>query len=280
MCMTVPPEGFFSLYRRLAGKPKTVLMLCAALGACGIEPDLPSGPPAAPFDLQVFPGDGSVTVRFRSVNTEDRFDGFNVHLAESAGVRTSGEGPLLNAGTEPTIPFSRHQVGPSGVWVERTFDRDRQDRPLRNGVSRFVAVRSRTSDGRYSDFSAEVRTTPRPQSAVPVTVSTGEGFSLAQGSHAPPWDFVLRAVTNTLLIEPQAGAVLFDAGAFPSARECNRVTNAAFLPPGTPMPVAVGRAYILRRSDNRHGKVYVRSLGVSTMTFDWAFQTVPGNPDI
>jgi hypothetical protein len=254
------------------------ILLLTGLSACGIEPFLSPLVLQAPFNLEVFPGNGSLTVRFESVNTEDSFDGFDVHLAESSGVRTAEVLPLLNSGTSPTIPSSRYLIA-GGAVIEHTFTFDRDNNTLQNGTTYYVAVRSRSFEGRYSEFSGEVSTTLRPESVTPVVLADSEGYSLLNGNTSAPWDVSCAVVTNACWLSSPTGTIL-DAGAFLSGREYNKVTNASFPSPGTPVQALAGHVYVIKRSDNRYGKVYVRSVSLTDVTFDWAFQPSAGNTDI
>jgi len=246
--------------------------------SCGIEPLLPPNIIKAPFNLVLYPHNGSITVQFESYNNEENFDGFNVYLSQSSGIRTSGIEPLKPNGTLPTIPATRYETS-GGKVIRWTFSKDASNDPLLNGVTYYVSVRSRSYDGFLSDFTAEVSTTPRPESSSVLFLANGSGFSLVNNNFSEPYDIKLTRQSNVSFLSCPSGRIK-DEGYYYSMEEYNRVVDDGFLPVGASVPVAQGHVYIIKRTDNRFGKIYVKSVDDTGINFEWAFQEVVGNLDI
>jgi hypothetical protein len=223
-------------------------------------------PPAAPRGLYSVTGDHSATLRWLA-NTEGDVVGYRIYMAPCA----SGTGcPYDRVGTTSATQFAVPG--------------------LANGVTRYFAVAAVDEAGNESELSYEtVFDTPRP---------AGFGASVlnfVNSASGSGWDFSAAltrryddSATDVYFGHNGSVAQMFardgltdiqDAGYATTLDAVDWAPNAGWSPTGT-VELIAGHCYVVWTRDDHYAKFRVTSVSTSGVTFDWAYQTDPGNPEL
>ena len=173
------------------------------------------------------------------------------------------------------------------------------DVDVRNGWTYYYAVSTFDFDGNESDLSPEeVADTPRP-SGRNVTLRnfavspTRSGFDLSRPSQgAIPWDTldtdiyfgVDTSVSDTFVYEnvkylySDNGTLIQDMGYHEDFDAVDISPVNGFI--GEFVELVEGHIYVLNSPDNNFAKIHVIALSDDAVTFDWAYQTDPDNPQL
>jgi len=223
-------------------------------------------PPAAPRGLYSTTGDEQATLRWLA-NTESDVAGYRVYQASLAD---GADGPYYRVGTTTTTSF---------VVAGMT-----------NGVTKYLAVSAVDHAGNESELSYDtVFDTPRPE---------GFGATLANfvnGTAGAGWDFsagITRASNDaaTDVFYGYNGSVaqmfardvntdIQDMGWAGNLDAIDYAPAAGWSPTGT-VELIPGHCYVVWTRDNHYAKFRVTSLSASSVVFDWAYQTDPGNGEL
>jgi len=245
-----------------------ILLAVASLGLTGCnETTAPRDitPPAAPRGLYSTTGDGRVTLRWLA-NTESDLIGYRVYAAPCA---SGSSCPYDRVGSTATTQFEVTGLG--------------------NGVTRYFAVAAVDRAGNESALTVEdIFDTPRPAG----TASLGNFVNSSAGSG---WDFsafLARAHTDaqTDVFFGYNGSVhqmftrdlvtdIQDAGYASSLDAVDWAPSEGWSPTGT-VELIPGHCYVVWTRDDHYAKFRVTGLTPNAVTFDWAYQTAPGNPEL
>lgn len=244
----------------------TLLLAVLVLAGCD-ETTAPRDvtPPAAPRALYSTSGNGAATLRWIE-NTESDLAGYRVYQAPCE----SGQ----------NCPYDR-----VGVTTATTFTVT----GLSNGVTRWFAVSAVDRSGNESPLSpANVFDTPRP-------AGSGTLNNFVQGTAGAGWDFSAATprASNDLttdiiygyngsifqMFTPDLGTNIQDAGYATSLDAVDFAPNTGWSPTGT-AELIPGHCYIVWTRDDHYAKFRVTGLSPNLMSFDWAYQTAPGNPEL
>lgn len=222
--------------------------------------------PAAPRGLYSVTGDQQVTLRWLA-NTEGDISGYRIYEAPCA---SGSSCPYNRVGTTTSTSFV---VG-----------------GLANGTTRYYAVAAVDDAGNEGDLSYEtVFDTPRPE---------GFGATLANfvnGTAGAGWDFSASITRSSDHAETDVffgynGNVyqmfardlmtdIQDMGWAGNLDAIDYAPSAGWSPTGT-VEVIPGHCYVVWTRDNHYAKFRVTSLSPSSVVFDWAYQTDPGNGEL
>jgi len=234
-------------------------------------------PPSAPTGVFSINLDGIVTICWYE-NPESDVEGYDVY-----------RGTALY-GAYDIIGSVGADASSSGQYC---FD----DLETFNGQRYYYAVAAYDGAGNQSDLSyEEVTGTPRPEgllmtlyNAASLPNQSGFDFypglsNVVQAYDALTTDIYFGVVGEaSLLIARRAGVEIQDYGYVGDFDAINYAPNDGWSPSRSAEAVA-GHIYILRltETDGFHfAKIYVREVVAGNfVTFDWAFQTDPGNPDL
>jgi hypothetical protein len=252
-----------------------ILLALAALGLPGCvdnstAPPHDVTPPAAPRGLYSVTGDGQVSLYWMA-NTEGDVAGYRVYEAPCA---TGNSCPYDRVGATSATQFV---VG-----------------GLTDGVTRYYAVAAVDNAGNESALSVnDVFDTPRPAGSATIT-----NF-LSDSTHAG-WDF------SAFSVQPSYGATtadiffgnngsisemfaldivglptteIQDAGFASSLDAVDFAPNGGWSPTGS-VELIPGHCYVVWTRDDHYAKFRVTGLPSSQVTFDWAYQTAPGNGEL
>src|ERR1043166_3634763 len=252
-----------------------ILLVLAAVGLAGCVDNTTAPrdvtPPAAPRGVFSVTGDGQVTLQWLP-NTESDVVGYRIYEAPCA--------------TGSNCPYDR--VGStSGTQFAVTG--------LPNGITRFYAVSAVDRAGNESALSAEtVFDTPRPAG-----IATLNNFYF-NGPVGAGWDFSAFSArrsddsTATDIYFGDNGSVsemfaldergrphteIQDAGYASSLDAVDFAPIAGWSPTGRVEPI-VGHCYVGWTRDDHYAKFRVTGLSSSQVSFDWAYQTDPGNGEL
>lgn len=245
-----------------------LLSLLAAFASVGCdETTAPRDltPPAAPRALYSTSGNGAATLRWIE-NTESDLAGYRIYQSPCS----SG----------PDCPYDR-----VGVTSATTFTVT----GLTNGVTRWFAVSAVDRSGNESPLStADVFDTPRPAGSATLN-------NFVQGTAGAGWDFSAASprASNDLstdvyfgyngsihqMFTPDVGTNIQDAGYATSLDAVDYAPNTGWSPTGT-VELILGHCYIVWTRDDHYAKFRVTGLSSSLVSFDWAYQTAPGNPEL
>ena len=247
--------------------PILLVLAAVALTGCVDDTTAPRDvtPPAAPRGVFSVTGDGQVTLRWFA-NTESDVVGYRIYEAPCA----SGS----------SCPYDRVGTTSATQFVVTG---------LANGITRFYAVSAVDRAGNESPLSLDaVFDTPRPAG----TATLNNFASSASGSE---WDFSAfgtRAYPDSTAdilygnngIIHEMFAVNFDtniqdAGYASSLDAVDFAPLSGWSPTGS-VELIVGHCYVVWTRDDHYAKFRVSGLSSSQATFDWAYQTDTGNPEL
>lgn len=163
------------------------------------------------------------------------------------------------------------------------------DNTVTNGVTYYYAVAAVDNAGQESaELSFEnVFDTPRPagtgavvNNALVNDAGSGWDFSLytSHTSLDPRTDIWYEAPTGHFLIYTPTDTQIQDAG-YVALRDVDFAPPSGWSADGV-VEAIVGHSYIVLTRDGNYAKFEVISRGTNSMTFDWAYQTDTGNPEL
>ncbi len=246
-----------------------ILVLLAALGLAGCNDTTTAPrditPPAAPRGLFSVTGDGQARLQWLA-NTEADVAGYRLYQAPCA---TGTDCPFDRIGTTSATQFT--VTG------------------LANGLTRYFAVAAVDRAGNESQLTVEdVFDTPRPQGSgtlnnfVNATAGAGWDFSAfsAKSSSDPTIDMFFGYNGSVhQMFTPDVNTDIQDAGYSSSLDAVDFAPNAGWSPTGT-AELIPGHCYIVWTRDDHYAKFRVTGLSGALVSFDWAYQTAPGNPEL
>ena len=247
-----------------------ILLAVMSLGLSGCNesttaPPADVTPPAAPRGLYSVTGDTEVTLRWLA-NTEGDVAGYRIY-----------EAPCADG---PSCPYDR--VGSTSATTFVVTG-------LSNGVTRYFAVAAVDHAGNESQLSIENwYDTPRPEGSAVLgnfvndPVGAGWDFSafLARSQLDPATDIFFGyngAVFQMFAMD--ALTDIQDAGYAATLDAVDWAPDGGWSPTGT-VELIPGHCYVVWTRDNHFAKFRVTGLSSSVVSFDWAYQTDPGNPEL
>ena len=250
----------------------TVVLFALPLAGCtdnNVTSPRDVTPPAAPRGLYSTTGNSAVTLRWLA-NTEGDVAGYRIYMSacESGG----------------SCPYDRQGSTTGTSFVLGG---------LANGVTRYFAIAAVDAAGNESALTYEtIFDTPRPAG---VDAAIGNFVNSAAGAG---WDFsaaTARSSNDTLtdvyfgynggvyqMFAKDVGGTftdLQDAGYATSLDAVDWAPNTGWSPSGT-VELIIGHCYIVWTRDDHYAKFRVTSLSTAQVTFDWAYQSDPGNPEL
>ena len=259
-----------------------ILLAAAALGIAGCNDNSSAPrdvtPPAAPRGLTSITGDGSVKLSWLA-NTEGDLAGYRVY--ESTCV--SG----------PNCPYNRIGATEATQFMATG---------LTNGVTRYFAVSAVDASGNESDLSYnDDPDTPRPAGSTTlnnfVNGTAGAGWDFAAFAKVDASDpsaeifygndgriaqmFATETLVQTVPDSLWIPTDIQDAGYAPldSVNASPVGADAGWSPTGT-VELIPGHNYIVWTWDDHYAKFHVTGISSTTVSFDWAYQTATGNPEL
>jgi len=245
------------------------LLALLVLGAAGCD-ETSTAPrdvtaPAAPRGFYSVTGDGQVNLHWLP-NTEQDVAGYRLYMAPCA----SGSG----------CPYDR--VGSTSA-TQFVVD------GLTNGVTRFYAVAAVDHAGNESALSYEtVFDTPRPAGSASLnnfvngTAGAGWDFSaFATRSSGDPQVDIFFGYNGSVyqMFTPDVQTDIQDAGYASNLDAVDFAPADGWSPTGT-AELIPGHCYIVWTRDDHYAKFRVTSVSASVVTFNWAYQTAAGNPEL
>lgn len=227
--------------------------------------DTPPFPPDGVFSVT---GDRVVSI-YWNANWEEDLAGYAVYRS------VADEGPydhLADVGASTTL-YDDFNVNNSETW--------------------FYAVTAFDRAGNESDLSHEsVFDTPRPEGFDLVLVELGQNSLLsgynfaglsgaAQDRFLSTTDIYFERLDGVNWIQTTAGVDIQDWGVI-DLIDVDWAPDAGYLPSGK-AEAAIGHSYIVQvvgQGGIHWAKVYVKNVTSTTLTLDWAYQRVPGNPEL
>lgn len=256
---------------------RLTLLIPAALAAAllaGCDDDTHSPrdltPPAAPRGLVSVTGDHTAYLSWLE-NTESDVAGYRVYMSDCA------RGPgcdYLRIGTTGDIAFTV-----SG---------------LTNGVTRYFAVTAVDYAGNESELSGDVPPedvfdTPRPEgfgaglnNYLDTDLGSGWDFSVysPRDWDHPETDMFFGELNGEFkMFVPDFQTDIQDAGYASTLDAVDWAPSSGWSPSGS-VELIPGHCYVVWTRDNHFAKFRVTSLTASRVTFDWAYQIDPGNPEL
>ncbi len=239
--------------------------LAFILNSCGVNDSYDYTPPQAPTGVQVLNGDNRVDI-YWNPNRESDVAGYNVYY----NYTYQGKYTLLGS-TKNT-----HFVDDGAV----------------NGTKYYYGVAAYDYNGNESELSYDVvYSTPRPEGFNQTLFDAQRfpdyaGYSFIDYSVVPFNDIaadfyfdIYQGVPYLNLWEVPAPTYIQDMGLtkdiydIPFAPQSGWVFREY-------IEVYVGHTYVIRTIENRYAKIRVNQINADGIEFDWAFQTVPGEPQL
>ena len=250
-------------------KANPILLAVTSLALVGCNestaPPKDTTPPVAPQGLYSVTGDGQVTL-YWTPNTDGDLAGYRVY-----------EAPCADG---PSCPYDR--VGSTATTQFAVTG-------LNNGVKRYFAVAAVDVAGNESALSIQNwYDTPRPDGSAVlgnfVNNVTGAGWDYSafssKASDNPETDMffgyngaVYQMFTPDVLTDIQ------DAGYSSTLDAVDYAPDGGWSPTGT-VELIPGHCYLVWTRDNHYAKFRVTGLSPTGVSFDWAYQTDPGNPEL
>lgn len=222
-------------------------------------------PPAAPRGLYSVTGDNGVTLHWLQ-NTERDVAGYRIYESSCGGVDC--------------------RYDPIGSTTLTTADVV----GLTNGVTRYFAVTAIDRAGNESELSYDnVYDTPRPEgfgrvlsnaSITPATAGYDFSAYTVRPFDDPATDIYFSTSSGvSSMICPFTDTDIQDAGYATSLNAVDVAPSAGWSPSGA-VELIPGHCYVVWTFDNHFAKFRVTGLTASQVTFDWAYQTDAGNPEL
>ena len=195
-----------------------------------------------------------------------------------------------------TIDGLYSPIGTVYVTTANTVEYCFEDLDTANGIHYYYAVSAFDKGGAESDLIVEevVSGTPRPEGQITLydrnSIPAQSGFdfypalaNVAQSWNNPATDLYFENNAGTVrLVTYRSGVEIQDYGFASNFDAVGYAPADGWAPSGTVEAIA-RHMYILMLSEGtytHYAKVYVTSVTPSLVTFYWAFQTDPGNPDL
>ncbi len=235
------------------------ILLAVAFTACE---RIDHTPPAPPTGLNIVNGDNEVYLSWDPGTSRD-IAGYNVYYSYSY----NGKYTLIGS----------------------TQNNYYTDYGAHNGDTYYYAVTAYDYNGNESELSYDnVNATPRPQGLNQVVFDYRNypdlgGFSFVSYSNVPyddsTTDFYFENYNGTLYIDVYNDTEIEDMGPTNDIYDISYAPESGWSP--THDAVAIpGHTYVIWTWDNYYAKIRVSSVTSTKMIFDWAFQTVKGNPQL
>jgi len=253
-----------------------ILLALAALGAAGCDESTSPRdvtPPAAPRGLYSVTGDGQVSLSWLT-NTESDVVGYRIYQSPCA--------------TGSSCPYDRIGATAGTQFVVTG---------LANGATWFYAVSAVDRSGNESPLSLnDVFDTSRPQGHATlgnfVSNTTGAGWdfsaALVRDSNDPAADMyfgyngpggVYQMFARNSPGPGIPNTEIQDAGYASSLDAVDFAPNGGWSPSGT-VELIPGHCYVVWTSDDHYAKFRVNGVTSSLVSFEWAYQTATGNPEL
>jgi len=235
-------------------------------------------PPSSPRGVFAVNLDGKVEICWVA-NYENDLEGYNVYR----GATSDGDFFLIG-----TVPFETSN--PAQYCFE--------DLDTGNGIHAYYAVAAFDRDGAQSDLIVEevVSGTPRPEGVITLydaaTLPNQSGYDFFPITTPPNAPQAYDASTTDIffglsggiptIIARRTGVEIQDYGYTDNFDVIGLAPDAGWSPSRTAEAI-VKHTYILRfvETDGFHyAKIFVEAVTGSFITFDWAYQTDPENPDL
>jgi hypothetical protein len=166
------------------------------------------------------------------------------------------------------------------------------DQDAINGVTYYYAVTAYDFSGNESDLSRDVvYDTPRPEGLGVQLLNrfvnaARSGYDFSQ-YRIVPWDahnadkadIFIEFINGVPFIVVWEDADIQDMGYTIDLDEITVAPEAGWSPTGDAHLIA-GHTYVVWTADNHFAKVRIREIGQNYVTFDWAYQTAVGNPEL
>lgn len=221
-------------------------------------------PPNPPTGLTVLNGDQRVDLAW-NYNRENDVDGYNVYVASSL--------------------YGQYQK--IGTTAKNYFI----DEGVKNGKTYFYAVTAFDYDGNESDLSGTdgyIRATPRPEGFDKIIMDyrqfpSNAGFSF--------YDEKVMAYNNTytdVYLDIDQGVpylCVYEKASIKDMGQTRDIYDVAE-PPASgwsstdDAKAYVNHTYVILTEDGNYAKLRVSKITSQSITFDWSYQTVAGNPDL
>jgi hypothetical protein len=242
-----------------------VLPLLLSLQACDNHDHLDGpdyDPPARPTGLTVLNGDQRVDLAW-NYNRENDVDGYNVYVANTYN------GKYQKIGTTSKNYFV--------------------DEGVSNGKTYYYAVTAFDYSGNESDLSeADIHTTPRPEGFNVIVMDfrqfpSNAGFGFYDARVLPYNDKF-----TDVYFDIDEGVPYLCVYANASIKDMG-VTNDIYDIAEPPLSgwsttddakAIVNHTYVILNEDGNYAKMRVTQITPQSVKFDWAYQTVAGNPDL
>lgn len=227
--------------------------------------DVPPFPPDGVFSIT---GDGVVSI-YWNANWEDDLAGYVVYRS------TDNPGPY----------FELDKVPADQTWYD--------DTDVNNGEKWFYAVTAYDRNGHESELSEEtVFDTPRPEGFNLVLVELGQDPSragydfsslsgISQSAALGTTDIYYESVGGVKYLRATAGVDIQDYGLIDLVY-VDVAPDAGWSPSGQAEAIE-GHSYIARivgGQGENFAKIHVKAVASSTVTLDWAYQVVVGDPEL
>lgn len=250
---------------------------------CGEETILEPEKLNIPKMIGLYPKNRAIKVKFEGTNYEKTFDGYNIYLSKSSGIRAqTGLSPLKNesTGSLPTIVRTAKHNQLNNI-VEYTITLDADNNRIENGVTYYVCVRAHSYRGVLSEYSAEASTTPRVESESAIVIYSNEGIDFNNLTVTPVSPHFRLTFTNLqAVITPSAGTLIQNRGYFANWEEVNKAPLEGYI--NAPLNLAKNNVYILKLASNNYAKLYIIEINPvnKSVKLYWAYQRVIGNTDL
>jgi hypothetical protein len=256
-----------------------ILLAAASLGVAGCDDNSSPRdvtPPAAPRGLYSVTGDHQATLSWLE-NTESDLAGYRVYEAQCA----SGS----------SCPYDRIGVTAGTQYVAAG---------LTNGLTRFFAISAVDQAGNESPLSYDdVYDTPRPAGSTALNnfvngvANAGWDFSAFSKVASDDASADVKYGDNGSVRQMFATSVQVQPGVFVNndiqdfgyASSLDAVdfapvgVSGGWSPTGT-VELIPGHCYVVWTWDDHYAKFRVTGISQSTVSFDWAYQTDPGNGEL
>ncbi len=219
-------------------------------------------PPAIPQGLRTVSLDNAVQISWLPCQDAD-LAGYKVWESN----RYDGEYHLLGTTTATTFTDDGAVNGVTSFYAVSSYDYAHNE----SALSKDVVYDTPRPEG-YNVALAEVHTSP-----------TTAGYEFASGTVGPYndsyTDFYFDDASGRFMLDVWSDTDIQDMGYTATLDDISTAPSAGWAPSGTAEAI-VGHTYVIWTKDNHYAKVRVRQVSSTGMTFDWAYQTAVGNPEL
>jgi hypothetical protein len=232
------------------------------LQACNINDSHDITPPAPPSGIQVLNGDNRVDLSWKN-NLEGDLAGYNIYYS------TSFDGKYYLLGSSSVNYYA--------------------DVNATNGVLNYYAVTAYDQNGNESDLSKDIAyATPRPEGYNQIIYDyrkypNSSGYSFATYSivafDSSLTDVFFENYNGAFYLDVWTDTDILDAGLTADILDIPTAPTSGWST--TKDAIAkVGHTYVIWTVDNNYAKVRISNITNERITFDWAYQLVPGNTQL